>query len=364
MTCKILIVGESYGENEAIMRSPFVGKAGFELYRMMCEAGFPFPPLGNYYPGSAKMKIMWGNLSPEIQLTDVFCERPPNNRIDDFLSKKPTAKQKREGHDLPPVCEDLPPLKPGLYLHEDKRHHLNTLDDLLLKLKPNLTLTCGNTACWAVLKQTKISALRGTIVASDYGKVLPTYHPAAVSRNYEFRPITITDLMKTKLEMDSPEFTRKRREIWVEPDIDDLYTWWEKYGKHSDLLSLDIETERATQISEIGFASDDSHALHIPFIVDRVKSYWPTLKKEIEAWKFVRMALASSVPKLGQNYMYDLQFLWVKAGIPTVRLAEDTMLLHHALYPGMQKSLGFLGSIYCNEPSWKLLRREGNKDDE
>jgi hypothetical protein len=42
------------------------------------------------------------------------------------------------------------------------------------------------------------------------------------------------------------------------------------------------------------------------------------------------------------------------------------MLLHHALYPEMQKGLGFLGSIYSNEPAWKLLRgkaEELKKDD-
>jgi len=34
------------------------------------------------------------------------------------------------------------------------------------------------------------------------------------------------------------------------------------------------------------------------------------------------------------------------------------MLLHHALYPELPKGLGFLGSIYTNEASWKLMRRE------
>jgi len=36
---------------------------------------------------------------------------------------------------------------------------------------------------------------------------------------------------------------------------------------------------------------------------------------------------------------------------------EDTMLLHHALQPESLKSLGFLGSVYSDEGSWKQLRR-------
>ena len=39
---------------------------------------------------------------------------------------------------------------------------------------------------------------------------------------------------------------------------------------------------------------------------------------------------------------------------------DDTMLLHHALYPEMLKGLGFLGSIYSDEISWKQMRTKGN----
>jgi hypothetical protein len=51
-----------------------------------------------------------------------------------------------------------------------------------------------------------------------------------------------------------------------------------------------------------------------------------------------------------------MQWLW-RAGCPVRNARDDTMLLHHALYPEMPKSLGFLGSIYTEEASWKLLRK-------
>jgi hypothetical protein len=35
------------------------------------------------------------------------------------------------------------------------------------------------------------------------------------------------------------------------------------------------------------------------------------------------------------------------------------MLLHHALQPESEKSLGFLGSIYTDEASWKTMRQRG-----
>jgi hypothetical protein len=38
---------------------------------------------------------------------------------------------------------------------------------------------------------------------------------------------------------------------------------------------------------------------------------------------------------------------------------EDTMLLNHALQPEMLKNLGFLGSIYSDERSWKGMAKHG-----
>lgn len=354
---KICIVGECFGENESTLSFPFVGKAGAELYRMLCEAGFPLAPISHIYPGSLMMKVKWQEAfsACAIHLTNVFNFLPEGGKIESLLAKKNSGT---------PLAPSLPLLRPGLYLKEEFLPSLTQLHSELLALKPNLILAVGNTACWALLQTTKISTLRGTIAQSPFGKILPTYHPAAVLRNYELRPITVTDLYKAFREMDSPTFTRKYREIWVEPSIKDLWDWWETYGVHSDLLSVDIETERATQISEIGMASDSSHALHIPFIVNRTKSYWKSAAEEVEAWNFIRHVMASSVEKVGQNFLYDFQYLWKKVGIPVYNFTHDTMLLHHALFPGMQKSLGFLGSIYTDEPSWKTLRREGNKDDD
>ena len=44
-------------------------------------------------------------------------------------------------------------------------------------------------------------------------------------------------------------------------------------------------------------------------------------------------------------------------GLRTYGASEDTMLLHHALQPESLKSLGFLGSVYTDEGSWKGMRK-------
>ena len=61
--------------------------------------------------------------------------------------------------------------------------------------------------------------------------------------------------------------------------------------------------------------------------------------------------------KIFQNGLYDISFLWRAYGIGVRGAEEDTMLLHHALYPESLKGLGFLGSIYCDEGAWKGMRK-------
>lgn len=98
----------------------------------------------------------------------------------------------------------------------------------------------------------------------------------------------------------------------------------------------------------------------IPFDDPRAKggSYWPTRQSELQAWGLVRSILVDAdIPKLFQNGMYDIAFLWRSYGIATRGAAHDTMLLHHALQPESLKGLGYLGSIYTDFGPWKTERK-------
>lgn len=185
-------------------------------------------------------------------------------------------------------------------------------------------------------------------------KTISTYHPSAVYRNWSLRPIVVADLMKAKREAEFPDIRRPQRFILVRPTFEEMHAWWQEHGARATHLSVDIETTRG-QIRNIGFATSRFHAINIPFIVNGGRSYWPTLEDEVHAWQFVQLLLESPLIKVGQNFLYDLQYIW-KLGLRVVNYREDTMLQHHALYPELQKGLGFLGSIYSNEPAWKLLR--------
>jgi hypothetical protein len=237
---------------------------------------------------------------------------------------------------------------------------LERLGAEIRECKPNLILALGNTACWALLRSTKISTIRGYItdcVLVPGVKVLPTFHPAAVLRNWSLRTIVLADLMKARLEMGFSHIDAPERHFVIYPSLGEITQWVDQtLANPPSFLTNDIETANG-QITEIGFARSASEALVVPFWVGG-KSYWETIEDECSARYQCQRLLASPIPKIGQNYLYDLQYL-LREGFRPKAMGGDTMLLHHSLYPEFQKGLGFLGSIYTNSPEWKTLNRHG-----
>ncbi len=330
MTCKIAIVGEAWGEHEERARAPFVGPSGYELTRMLDEAGIH---------------------RANCFLTNVFNLRPkPTNDIENLCTKEK-------------VGSGLPPLKAGKYLQAQYLPELHRLMQELRNLKPNLAILLGNTAAWALLHNSGISKIRGTITESSAIrglKVLPTYHPAAILRQWDLRAVTVLDLAKAKRESEFPEIRRPQRTVYIDPTLEDLEWYYDRYLLPATAIAADIETA-SDQITCIGFAPDAETALVIPFVDPRkpLASFWPTPEQEKAAWNFVRRVLTLPCRKTFQNGLYDVHFLWRSYGLAVTNWEDDTMLLHHALQPESEKGLAFLGSVYTNEASWKLMRSRG-----
>jgi hypothetical protein len=283
-------------------------------------------------------------------LTNVFNLRPrPTNDIENLCSS-----EKAGGY---------PPLRTGKYLRPEYFPEVHRLLKELRDIKPNVTILLGNTAAWALLHNTGIRKIRGTIVGSTVIpglKCIPTYHPAAILRQWDLRAVTVLDLAKAKRESDFPGIRRPERTVYIEPTLTDLEWYYNEYISRATSLTFDIETA-GNQITCIGFAPDSRSAIVVPFVDPRKPeaSYWGTLQDELAAWAFVRKVLSHPCKKSGQNTLYDIHFLWRGYGIPVVNYDEDTMLMHHALQPESEKGLGFLGSVYTNEASWKIMRTRG-----
>lgn len=376
-----------------MFRYPFVGYTGRELGSMLADAHLT-PKVQAKWPNELDMMSHWKMVKStcDIHLSCVFAERPADGEVENFFGPKAGE-----------VCHDIPALKPGKYLLLKYRHYYDSLMKEVEDLKPNVVIAVGVTSSWAMTGLQKIAAIRGTIVWNDKlkVKVLPTWNPAAILRQWSLRTVAIADLLKAGREAKFPEVRRTSRLILVDPTHAEIKEWLDK---PAEIHSIDIEsayalfskaeiermkkhapqlvTMLAEQISMVGFARTPTDALVIPFmsrrqteVVDHAATdgkrllkslnYWNSEKDEIKAWKLLQYGLEKPIPKLFQNGVYDITRL-ISAGMRINFCREDSMLKHHALFPEMQKGLGFLGSLYSAEPAWKGMRvlGEGLKRDE
>jgi len=330
---KILVVGEAWGEHEALHQAPFVGPSGKMLRGILNEIGIR---------------------QDDTFYTNVFNLRPPSNNIEALCGPRPSA------------ISGWNAIKAGKFVRAEFQCELDRLQQEIIDHNPNLIIALGNTALWALCKKVGIKKYRGTPTLTHPTlregaagrKVIPTWHPAAVLRQWTLRPVLYLDLAKCKPEAEFSEIRRRAREIWLEPSLADIEQFYNTFLVNSPLISADIETKGGT-ITEIGFAPDPERAIVIPFYRRSAPdgNYWPTFEEERAAWGWVRRICAES-RFVGQNFLYDMMYLWRTVGIPCSGDNEDTMLLHHAQQPELEKGLGFLGSIYTSEPSWKFMRAE------
>jgi uracil-DNA glycosylase len=354
----VFLVGEAQGEQEAKIGRGFVGPSGAELLRMLNDAGvIQFTSsdrefMGKYYRTYDPwcLDAIW-ELHPEVYRTNVFQQHPPGNKLEFFCGPKVGS------------IPAFPALIKSGYVRKEFQYELDRLGDEILAHDPNLIVALGNSALWALGGRTGITKLRGTTCTSSHTvsgyKLLCTYHPAAVTRQWELRPTTVADLTKINKEKDYPDVRRPKCEIWIEPEIAYIRTFIKRFIKGCKILSVDIETS-GNQITCIGFAPRHDLAIVIPIHDERTKSrsYWPTKELEQQCWRLIRSVLEDgSIPKVFQNGLYDIAFLWRAYGIRTFSAVEDTMLLHHALQPESLKGLGYLGSIYTDHGPWKSERK-------
>ncbi len=330
----IMLVGEAWGEREEREKKAFVGGSGWLLNQMLEEAGIE---------------------RRECHATNVFNLRPPGNKIGHLCGPKQAGIPGR------PPLSIREGSRGGSFVLRKYQGELDRLRSAVMDTKPNLIIAFGNTAMWAFLGRTAISKARGVVQYSthtvDGFKVLPTYHPAAVMRQWYLNRIVVQDLIKAKRESAFPDIRRPARQIWIQPTLEDIYEFDNRYIRNCERLSVDIETI-GRDITCIGFAPHKSISIVIPFIVlgRTARAYWPDVGTEREVWNIIRDILRRPTPKTFQNGLYDIAFLWRAQRVAVYGAEHDTMLLHHALYPESLKGLGFLGSIYTDEGSWKQMR--------
>lgn len=152
---KVLLVGEAPGEQEALQKRPFVGKAGKNLDHFLELAGIE---------------------RSEIYITNAVKLRPTKIGKSGRLSNRP------------PTLEEITLFRPWL-LREIKL------------VAPKFVVTLGNVPLRAVTgKNIAIGQVHGTFVSGEV-QAFALYHPASIIYNRSLAPIYEEDVLKLSKEI-------------------------------------------------------------------------------------------------------------------------------------------------------------------
>lgn len=317
-TAKIVLIGEAPGSNEVLQRRPFVGLAGRCLEGILAEVGLR---------------------REKLYITNVMQTQPPGNNFAKHFYVMDRHKK-----------------VPSPELLEGRRR----LRQEIMAIRPNVVVPMGNEALLALGLPKGITNWRGSILNTEYGKVIPTIHPAAVVRNWKSRPAVVSDFDRIVRESEFPDVRLRKRDLVICYRFDHAVAEL-KQLKGAPYVSCDIETE-SNQITCIGFADRPDRAICIPFWFGGSGSLF-SQEQETEIWQHIREILESqTVGKMFHNALYDMEVLERTLGIRTNYLWLDTMAAFHTLYLELEKSLAFLTSIYTDQPWYKYQRKSDSMD--
>lgn len=314
----IAIVGEAPGEMEQIEGRPFVGPSGKLLNDLLSKA----------------------NISrDECLITNVFEERPPRNDVSYFFQARKNNKS------------SYPPYN-GKLLKSEHEHHLIRLHNLIDASSVNIIIALGATALWALTSKNGIKNFRGVTMNARGKKLIASYHPAAVLRDYSLRPILFSDLIKAKKNDNTKPLQRTQRSIWIAESLADVILFRPRIEK-CIAFTFDVETIQ-DHITHIAVATSRNSSICVPFRTNNDTPLY-SVEDECDLWTEVQQWFLGDAVKIAHNSLYDLTHLY-NQGLIVKPPIVDTMLLAHAAQPELPKSLGFLGSLKCDEDAWKEMR--------
>ncbi len=326
---RIMLVGEAPGYDEERLGRPFQGASGQELNRMMAEAGIS---------------------RSEVFLTNVCRQRPAGNDLNNFIAKakKDVTPQHREYRGkwvLPPVIEGA-----------------NLLSKEIQMVKPNIIVALGQTALWCLTGISGITKWRGSMLFTDGAmgnvKCVPTYHPAAILREWSWRAVAINDLRRAGSFRSGVGYPKPNWRFIIRPDFQTAAGCLKNLlsrlngeaggvGVPESLrLSFDLET-RAGHIACAGLSWTLEDAICIPFMcVENKSGYWPADQEAEIVWLLKQVLCHPNALVVGQNILYDSQYTWRHwYFVPNVQ--QDCMISQHSIFSDLPKSLAFQASMYC-----------------
>lgn len=338
------VVGHIWGKNEVAKQRPFEGESGALFRRLLGLAGIDYDAcfVTNIWP------------------------RQPSPDVTQFFH---------------PAKEKKPKLR-GLALREEYRDDLSRLHQELAAVRPAVIVALGDYPLWALTDRdfrvrakegyhtpTGVGARRGSRLCynaperspgCDGIPLIPTYHPAAVMRNWPVLNDTVHDLkVRVKPIMEGRDMPPITRRFIIRPTFAQVMDALDTIMRlHSGAyVTTDVETF-ARNIDCIGLAWSTQDAICIPFFSKfSAEPYWTGTEEQVIRARLRKVYRRTDLRWSNQNINYDLQHLAFNLLDPPFP-ACDTMVGQHVLFPGTPKDLSQLASLHCQE-----YRYWGESDD-
>lgn len=315
---KIMFVGEAPGEKEN-------------------EEGRPFSPNAPAGKTFSWLLSQAGINRDECLVGNVARMRPPHNRMDYYFLDK----------------ECIFP-KPEL------SNWIEELKQDIIRYKPNIVVGLGAYALWALTGEKYISKYRGytmesTLVSGQ--KVLCTYHPSNVNREWKNHFPALMDLKKAKYHSQSPKMPTDSRTLIYNASRSQMIQYCKDMINNEDYkrIVLDIETiQPGCHISIIGLSHTPKYGIS-SWIVNGSPCY--PENDEFELWYWIDKLLTSK-EIIMHNASFDAVVSLLNHGIYIDKIYMDTLIAAHVVWPELPRDLGFLSSICLDVPPWKTLSRQ------
>lgn len=311
---EILICGEQPGQQEVVMRKPFVGPSGKLLKACLQHAGIP---------------------TTACYFTNVL--KDYDKPLEGYLTAPKSRRSSPQWLDR-------------------GQKYVELVQQEASEFGGQLIIACGNVALAALTGRWGVNKWRGSLIPFPHAPnkwVVPILHPSSVLRgSSENRHLIVVDLRKA-ISYKANNFQLSPRNILTKPTFEECCIFLEKcYAKGMGGVPIvfDIEVKHQ-ELNCISFAWEPSVAISIPFIYPKGDYFTPT--QEVHIMKLIARILANpQIRKLGQNLAFDTHFMLRKYGIRTKNL-DDSMIAQHALFPQLPKGLDMITSLWTDQPYYK-----------
>ncbi len=264
----------------------------------------------------------------------------------------------------------------------DRQQCINEVIDEIRQIKPNAVLALGNLAMEAMVGiRTGITKWRGSILRSNFQlrdndgslrhtKIVLSFNPASFlwskdkpkgqGVQWSAKTYVTNDFKRAREQSGFKDYRPPARNIEVCRSYPQFRTFIERYRDRNKFpyCAVDIETVKCIPIL-IAFAFTKDHAISVPLMnLDPINLAPSEL---VQIWMLIQEVFDDETIKfIFQNGKFDHEKLERPCGFRVPHLYADTTFMMKYIYPELKTSLGFLGSVFTEEPYYKDDGKEFN----